>query len=192
MLGMWLKLCYIYRSVSGNCHLFSVESSNLWRQYVTPFIYIFDFFHQLFIVLVYRSYQLSRLRISKESTCQWGDTGDLGLIPGSVRSLGVGNGNALQYSCLENSMDREAWLATVHGVTKNWTRLSNWAYKKKSPVSQDYMSWEPGWKVISGYMCWIHRLGQKLNLPHVLLQDRNRITMATSDFMTHYLRKSQT
>ena len=70
MLSIWLKLCYIYRSVSGNCHLFSVESSNSWRQYVTPFIYIFDFFHQLFIVLVYRSYQLSRLRIGKESTCQ--------------------------------------------------------------------------------------------------------------------------
>ena len=112
-----------------------------------------------------------------------------GSLPGSRRSSGVGNGNPLQYSCLENSMDRGAWLATVHGVAKNWTRLSDWAYKKKSPVSQDYMSWEPGWKVISGYMCWIHRLGQKLNLPHVLLQDRNRITMATSDFMTHYPRK---
>ena len=38
--------------------------------------------------------------------------------------LGEGNGNPLQYSCLENSMDRAAWRATVHGVAKNWTRLS--------------------------------------------------------------------
>ena len=49
----------------------------------------------------------------------WGDyAGDLGLIPGSGSSHGVGNGNPLQYSGLENSMGRGAWWATVHGVTK--------------------------------------------------------------------------
>ena len=47
-----------------------------------------------------------------------GDIGDAGLIPGLGRSLEEGNGNLFQYSCLENSMDREAWKATVHGVTK--------------------------------------------------------------------------
>ena len=46
-------------------------------------------------------------------------------IPGLGRSPGVGNGNPPQYSCLENSMDRAAWQATVHGVTKNWTQLSD-------------------------------------------------------------------
>ena len=45
-----------------------------------------------------------------------GNAGDLGLIPGSGRSPGEGNGNPLQYSCLENPMDRGAWRATVHGV----------------------------------------------------------------------------
>ena len=49
----------------------------------------------------------------------------LGLIPGSGRSPGEGNGYLLQYSCLENSIDRGAWWATVHGVAKSWTRLSN-------------------------------------------------------------------
>ena len=49
---------------------------------------------------------------------------DLGLIPGSGRSPGGGNGNPLQYSCLEGPMDRGAWRATVHWVTKSWTRLS--------------------------------------------------------------------
>ena len=44
--------------------------------------------------------------------------GDLGLIPGSGRFPGEGNGNPLQYSCLENPMDRGAWQATVHGVTR--------------------------------------------------------------------------
>ena len=52
-----------------------------------------------------------------------GDARGLGLIPGSGRSPGEGNGNPLQYSCLENPMDRGAWWATVHGVTKSWTRL---------------------------------------------------------------------
>ena len=47
-----------------------------------------------------------------------GDIRDVGLIPGLVRSLGGGHGNPLQYSCLENPMDRGAWWATVHGVTK--------------------------------------------------------------------------
>jgi len=47
-----------------------------------------------------------------------GDIKDMGLIPGSGRSPGGGHGSPLQYSCLENPMDREAWLATVHRVAK--------------------------------------------------------------------------
>ena len=58
----------------------------------------------------------------KESAC---NAGDMGLIAGSGRSLGVENGNPLQYSCLENSMDRGAWWATDHRVVKSQTRLSN-------------------------------------------------------------------
>ena len=54
------------------------------------------------------------------------NAGDVGLIPGSGRSPGEGNGNPLQHSCLRNSMDRGAWWATVHGVTKSRARLSNW------------------------------------------------------------------
>ena len=54
-----------------------------------------------------------------------GEAGDLGLIPGSGRSPGEENDNPLQYSCLENPMDRGAWWATVHGVAKSGARLSN-------------------------------------------------------------------
>ena len=57
---------------------------------------------------------------SKESTCNAGDTGNMGSIPGWGSFPGGGYGNPLQYSCLENLMDREAWWATVHKVTKNW------------------------------------------------------------------------
>ena len=47
------------------------------------------------------------------------NAGDAGSIPGSGRSPGGGNGNPLQYSCMENSMDRGAWRATVHGIAKS-------------------------------------------------------------------------
>ena len=50
-----------------------------------------------------------------------GDAKDMGLISELGRSSGVGNGNPLQYSCLENSMDRGAWQAIVHGLAKRWT-----------------------------------------------------------------------
>ena len=57
--------------------------------------------------------------VGKESAC---NAGDLGSIPGSRRSPGEGNGDPLQNSCLENSIDRGAGLATVHGITKSRTQ----------------------------------------------------------------------
>ena len=59
---------------------------------------------------------------SEESAC---NAGDLGSIPVLGRSPGEGKGYPLQYSCLENSMDRGAWQVTVHGVSKSQTRLSD-------------------------------------------------------------------
>ena len=56
----------------------------------------------------------------KESAC---NAGDPGLIPGSGRFPGEGNGKPLQYSCLENPMDRGTWQTTVHGVAKSQTQL---------------------------------------------------------------------
>ena len=57
--------------------------------------------------------------VVKNPPANAGDTRDAGLIPESGRSLGVGNGNPLLYSCLENSMDRGAWRVTVQRVTKS-------------------------------------------------------------------------
>ena len=73
-----------------------------------------------------KNYNVSKLLIvgfpggssGRESAC---NVGDLGSIPGSGRSPGGGHGNPLQYSCLKNPMDRGAWWATVHGVTKGQT-----------------------------------------------------------------------
>ena len=56
--------------------------------------------------------------VGKESTCNAGDSGDMGSFPGLRRSSGGGHGNPLQYSCLKNPMDRGAWRATVRGVNK--------------------------------------------------------------------------
>ena len=64
----------------------------------------------------------------KESACS---AGDLGSTPVLGRSPGEGNGNTLQYSCLENPMERGAWWATVHGVTKSWTQLSDFTPQRE-------------------------------------------------------------
>ena len=61
----------------------------------------------------------------KASAC---NAGDLGLILGLGRSSGEGNGNPLQFSCLENPMDGGAWWATVHRATKSWTQLSDFTH----------------------------------------------------------------
>ena len=82
-------------------------------------------------ILIYTSISLQTLQgfpsssVGKESAC---NAEDWGLIPGSGRSPGERNGNPLQYSCLENPMDGEAWWATVHGIAKCWTRLSDFTF----------------------------------------------------------------
>ena len=83
------------------------------------------------------------------------ETRDMGSIPGSGRSPGGGNGNPLQYSCLENPMDRGSWWATVHGVTKSWTQLSMhvklifWCVNKFC-----YLIWIPSLKSSDSWMKW--------------------------------------
>ena len=83
------------------------------------------------ILLMTHLYQLWGFpggRVVKNLPANAGDARDLGSVSGSGRSPGVGNGNPLQYSCLENSMDREAWRATVHGVAKSQTRLNDYRF----------------------------------------------------------------
>ena len=98
------KVCYAFIKV-----LISREQGN-------PIISIHAQFRSLFV----RGFPGGSL--GKESAC---NLGDLGLIPGLRRSHGEGNGYPLQYSCLQNSMDRGAWWATAHRATKSWTPLSN-------------------------------------------------------------------
>ena len=82
-----------------------------------------EFLVSFFILLIHPHQEASHLLpqdfshslFGKESAC---NAGDLSLIPGPGRSSGEGNGNPLQYSCLENTMDRGAWQAKVHGITR--------------------------------------------------------------------------
>ena len=62
--------------------------------------------------------------VVKNPSANAGDIGDMGSVPGSGRSSGAGNGNPVQYSCLENPMARGAWWATVHGVARESARFS--------------------------------------------------------------------
>ena len=70
-----------------------------------------------------------------------GVLGDLGSIPGLGRSLGEGNGNPLQYSCLENPTDRGMWQATVHGVAKSQTWLSDFTFSFKAAGQSQHEGW---------------------------------------------------
>ena len=71
-----------------------------------------------------RSFELPKAAVVvKNLPASAGDIRDMGSIPESGRSPGAGHSNPLQYSCLENPMDRGAWWATVHRVTKSWTLL---------------------------------------------------------------------
>ena len=66
--------------------------------------------------------------VAKNCLANTGDARDAGSIPGSGRSPGEGNGNSLQYSYLENAMDRGAQRSTVHVIAKSWTRLSDFTF----------------------------------------------------------------
>ena len=78
--------------------------------------------------------------VVKNPPANSGDTRDVGSIPGSGRSPGVGNGNSLQYSCLENPMHRGAWQAMVQGVAKSWTLLSTHALPPSSVKTPKLLS----------------------------------------------------
>ena len=104
----------------------------------------------------------------KESTCNAGDTGDMGLIPRSGRSPGRGNGNPPQYSCLENPVERGAWQAITQRVTKSRTWTRAWLdcpgkvyqthdikYHVYSALCED--QWKGTWTV-GTHSLWIHGL----------------------------------
>ena len=88
----------------------SPNLSDLWQQ---MFMYCLRFYRASQVALVVKNLSTN----AREAR-------DIGLIPGSGRFPGVGSGNSLQYSCLENSRNRGAWQATVHRAAKSWTRLS--------------------------------------------------------------------
>ena len=83
---------------------------------------------EYFSLWFFRKHNASQVAlVVKNPPANAGNTRDAGLIPGLGRAPGVGNGNPIQYSCLEHSMNRGAWWTTVHGVEKSQTWLSAWA-----------------------------------------------------------------
>ena len=92
----------------------------LWKN---SYLMLEEFTFQMEIIIIQTTLRLSLVaQMVKECACNARDTG---LIPGMGRSPGERNGNPLQYACLENSMDRGAWWATVQGVAKSRTGLSD-------------------------------------------------------------------
>ena len=106
----------------------------------------------------------------KNSPASERDTGDTGLIPGSGRSPGGRNGNLLQYSCLGNPMDRGAWQAAIPGVSKSWTRLSDFTFtfhfhalEKEMATHSNVLAWRiPGTEEPDRLLSMgLHRVGHE-------------------------------
>ena len=111
--------------------------------------------------------------VVKNSPANAGDMKDVGLIPGLGRPPGEGHGNPLQYSCLENPIDRGAWRATVHGVMKSQTQLKwlsthvgTWDYYFQQVIVSRMLTrmpgvgWQPGDITVVQRWClhWINLL----------------------------------
>ena len=109
-----------------NCdHYICYKASHFFQVSSLTAVFLSLIYYEKGIVIFWAS---SMAQLVKNSPANAGDTRDTSLIPGSERSPGEGNGNALQYSCLENSMDRGAWWAIVHGVAKSQTGLRNFHF----------------------------------------------------------------
>ena len=108
----------------------------------------------------------------KDSTCSAGATGDMGSIPGSGRSPGGGCGSLIQYSCLENPMNRGAWRATVHGIAKSHTRLKKFTSHETGGLPflsvRSFDSMFQLIKLKTGFPCTFTELSPLVSLRHGL------------------------
>ena len=113
----WITQCLFKRYVDLIMHSCLAVVVLGWRSMIFKNTVLFCFF-----LFSKSNLGFSFSSVGKESAC---NAGDLDSIPGLGRSPGEGNGNPLQYPCLENLMERGAWWAAVHGVVKSWARLSD-------------------------------------------------------------------
>ena len=137
----WNVLKLSMRSISSNVSFktcisllsfcFDDQSIGVRRVLKSPTIIVLlsiSPFMSISVCLMYWEISLRRFPGGSDGKVSACNAGDLGSIPGLGRSPGEGNGNPLQYSCLENSVDGEAWWATVYGITKSRTGLSDFTF----------------------------------------------------------------
>ena len=110
------------------------------------------------------------------------NAGDLGSIPGSRRSPGEGNSNPLQYSCLENPMERGAWKAAVHGVAEGQTRLSNFTFTFHFHALEKEMATHSS--VLAGEFHGQRSLGTTV---HGVAKSRTQLSDFTSPHLCHVI-----
>ena len=140
---------YFSNYLNLSCSKISLENKKHSHNYIfTTSLFLLSLSHFLALRTMKKLFAITRWLSGKEFACQ---AGDLGSIPGLWRSPGEGNDNPLQYSCLENSMDGGTWWATVHGVAKSWTRLSDFTHSLSHPLPRSFvtfgqLTWSLGWE----------------------------------------------
>ena len=117
--------------------------------------------------------------MDKESTCNSGDAGEMGSILGSERSPGGRHGNPLQYSCLENLMDRGAWQATVHIVKWSWTQLK----QLDTHACMESLAGVPG---LSSWGTWVQNLWSMWD-PSSPSRDRAHVPGTARRILNHWI-----
>ena len=131
----------------------NMKTKNIRKYKRNTFIWSFER-GTIYIYLTHGAPQVAR--VIKNLPAHAGDVRDMGLIPGLGRSPGVGSGNPLQYSRLEDPMDREAWWDIVHGVAKSQTQLSTHTKLKCGWCSMYVLEFPVQDLLLSPYsfMCW--------------------------------------
>ena len=145
---LWRYCILLEIKVYGNF----ASSKSIGTIFPTAFAHFMSLFHILVILEMFQTFALFVIFVELPWWLRWLriclNAGDLNSIPGLGRSSGEGNGHPLQYSCLENSMERQAWWAAVHGITKSWTQ--QWLQHSLAL----YLLWVP---VISNLWCCCYK-----------------------------------
>jgi len=156
IIHIYIYMYILYICIYIHIHIYTY----MCVYYIYIYTYVCVIYMYICIIYIYYMYEASHMAlVVKNLPANAGDIRDPGSIPGLARSPGGGHDNPLQHSCLENPMDRGAWWAAVHGVTRIQTWLSDWTKTASHTddterrISYDKPKWERIFQKECVYIC---------------------------------------